>query len=140
MSQTLILAAASSKLSMTGATKSCPHALPKRALKALEQLPCTALTKRANKALVQFLLHPLTKRVFKALVQAKRAFKALALQISPPQASTQRRVPRVAKTSGEIFLKRMAILPPTLRKSMRIITTKMRDQIIEMNQIGRMLE
>ncbi len=40
----------------------------------------------------------------KALVQAKRAFKALALQTSPPQASTPKRVPRVAKISGEIFM------------------------------------
>ena len=77
MSQTLILASASNKLLMTGATKLCPHALPKRALKALVQLPCT-LTKRAIKALVQ-LPHTLPERAIKALVQAKRAPKALAL-------------------------------------------------------------
>ncbi len=88
---------------MTDATKSCPHALPKRAPKALVQLPCTLLTKRAIKALVQ-LPHTLPKRAKKALVQAKRASKALALRISSPQASTQRRVPKVAKISGEMHL------------------------------------
>jgi hypothetical protein len=74
-----------------------------RAPKALVQLPCTFLTKRANKALVQFLLHTLQKRALKALVQAKKALKALALQTSPPQASTQRRVPRVANKWGDLL-------------------------------------
>jgi hypothetical protein len=79
-------------------------------------LPCTFLTKRAIKALVQ-LPHTLPKRAIKALVQAKRAFKALALQISPPQASSQRRVPRVAKITGEIFL--MKTLP---KKTQKVLT------------------
>jgi hypothetical protein len=61
------------------------------------QLPCTLLTKRAITALVQ-LPHTLPKRAIKALVQTKRAQKALALQTSLPQASTQR---RASAKSGE---------------------------------------
>jgi hypothetical protein len=43
--------------------------------------------------------------------------KALALQTSPPQASTQRRLPRVAKISGEIFLMK---IPP--KKTQKVLT------------------